>query len=86
MLLALVRHVKTGGLHVKNDHHAVKWIITHMNIFQHCSKVRDLLLVSYMAFEPNQVKLGIKMFVHLQYYNTIEQYFDSNIIQPKITK
>lgn len=31
MLLALVRHVKTGGLHVKNDHHAVKWIITHMN-------------------------------------------------------
>ena len=31
MLLAWVRHVNTGGLHVKNDHHAVEWIIMHMN-------------------------------------------------------
>ena len=31
MLLALVRHVKTGGLHVKNDPYNVEWIITHMN-------------------------------------------------------
>ena len=31
MLLVLVRHVKTGGLHVKNDYHSVEWIITHMN-------------------------------------------------------
>ena len=86
MLLVLVRHVKTGGLHVKNDYHSVEWIITHMNKQGFSTAQKQETCCWLIIRSLNQVKLGIKVYFYINNYYTIEQYFNSNIIQPKITK
>ena len=50
--------------------------------FQHCSKVRDLLLVNYKEFEPSQTRHK-SMLVHLQYY-TIILYLTQTLSNPRL--
>ena len=79
MLLALVRHVKTGGLHVRNDYHNVEWIITHMNKQGFSTAQKQETCCWLIIRSLNQVKLGIKVCLYVYNNYTIEQYLTQTL-------